>query len=317
LTGLDGYYDDALPMISPGSLAFCKDVERSDIMGENSCMGGFSVDGLGRVILAGDIDARIQAKDFCTLPNGAACSAGSRTGVYVLGYRVLDSNGTCVADHSNQVEFLINPATTTVGMSFVQPQPTQGPQGNNYPPFHYWVTNAKPAHATSTSDSSWRTKRMCAGCPDAVDIFEAEYPDGRYTFEACVRDIDPYNRVCTSSAIVVDNFKPRIIDFLVTGPGSSSEQVAKIGDTVNVVIRFDQEMDDLVPPAFQVAETQQALAIESSGWAQSMVAGRVVSEFTGTGAAGCPCRTGSAPRRGLEPAASCAVRFDAGSRLVT
>ena len=281
LTGLDGYSDDAPPMISPGSLAFCQDVDRSNTMRENSCMGSFPVDGLGRVALRGDIDARIQAKDFCTLSGGGACSAGSRTGVYVLGYRVLDSNGTCVADHSNQVEFLINPATTAEGMSFVQPQPAPGRQDNNYyPPFYYWVTNEKPAHGTSATDSSWRTKRMCAGCPDALDIFEAEYPDGRYTFEACVGDIA--NSVCTSSAIVVDNFKPRIIDLLLTGPGSSSDQVAKIGDTVNVVIRFDQEMDDLVLPTFQIAETQQALAIESSGWAQSMVAGRVVSELSAT-----------------------------------
>jgi hypothetical protein len=272
--GLDGYIDLAPPTVVAGSLRFCEDVVDSDALPEIDCEGGFVVDGQQTTIW-GAVDARIRAMDTYTNPDGS--SGGGRTGVYMLGYRITDpTSGAVVLEDLDSVVFDVNPDAS--GLRLIIPVAPSVGQA-----IEYWVTNVKRSGADRVLDSRWRTRRTCEGCPDAAANSLAEFKDGRYQFAACVRDVNPANQACEERQIILDNFKPRIVDFVVTGTGQGVDQSAKIGDQVDVAIRFDQEMDPARMPEISLVDihTRVQGQIENGAWSTVVRTNRTISEFRG------------------------------------
>ncbi|RME28266.1 MAG: hypothetical protein D6806_03175 [Deltaproteobacteria bacterium] len=69
-----------------------------------------------------------------------------------------------------------------------------------------------------------------------------------------------------SQNIIIDNFKPQIKEFEVQGLGAGLDEVAKIGDTVRVRMRFDQEMDPDYYPELRTKDGTQSIGNVMGQW---------------------------------------------------
>jgi hypothetical protein len=278
---LDDYYDRAAPEITAGDdpdtwlVRFCPDRVEDDNDDYGACVPEFPRLPAGEPIVSGKVDVKVRARDSYTNFDGSG-QPDSRTGVYALGYGVSDASGVTIKPLEATVQFFVNPHSI-FGWSVFAMHPT--PPGSQ--PLHYWVTNQKGPWDQEVKDSSWNTKKA-AGSPeaDAQVLRNALYPDGRVRFEACVWDIRN-NSDCHQELAVVDNFKPRVVDFVVTGAGSSLDRLAKIDDPVTINMWFDQEMDPTRQPELSLVEGARQVTVADGEWFVVQRDGRTVSEFRG------------------------------------